>query len=227
MTTQDSAVARMSLRDWRPVVLIPRLTAFLAITTAARSTNRVLFGVAIAAVVFLAPRVARSGSFWTFVGLVYSTWNLFDWATIDNHIVLAGYWYLALGASLLSDDPERRMSQQARLLVGLVFLVAVIRKVVNPEFVNGDFFTFTLLVDTRFEPVAETLGGVADQTVNRAALAALPSTATLVTGSGIRTLALALTGGLSPSRAPSLCSTSCRNARGGEQARHRSSCSSS
>jgi hypothetical protein len=184
-----------SLRDWRPIVLIPRLTAFLAIATSARSTGRLLFGLGVVVVVFGFARAARSGWFWIGVAVVACGWNLLDWATIDNHIVLAGYWYLALGISLLSDDPERQMSIQARVLVGLVFTVAVIRKVVNPEYVNGDFFVFTLLVDPRFEPAASAIGGVADPTVNQIALGSLPNPIVLTTASGIRPLAVALTWG--------------------------------
>ena len=151
-----------SLRDWRPIVLIPRLTAFLAIATSARSTGRLLFGLGVVVVVFGFARAARSGWFWI---------------------------------SLLSDDPERQMSIQARVLVGLVFTVAVIRKVVNPEYVNGDFFVFTLLVDPRFEPAASAIGGVADPTVNQIALGSLPNPIVLTTASGIRPLAVALTWG--------------------------------
>jgi hypothetical protein len=179
----------------RPIVLIPRLTAFLVMVTAARSTGRVLLGLAVALVVFGFDRLARNGWFWLGVGVVICTWNLFDWATIDNHIVLSGYWYLALGASLLSDDPERQMSIQARILIGLVMAAAVVRKVTNPEFINGDFFVFTLLVDPRFEPAASLVGGVAHPSLNRAAMGSLPNSILPTSASGIRPLALALTWG--------------------------------
>lgn len=197
MTTRsvESIDRRPPLTDLRPIVLIPRLTAFLAIVTAARSTGRVLLGLAVALVVFGFDRFARNGWFWLGVGVVICSWNVFDWATIDNHIVLSGYWYLALGASLLSDDPERQMSIQARLLIGLVMAVAVARKVTNPEFMSGDFFVFTLLVDPRFEPAVSLVGGVADPSVNRAALGSLPHSIVLSSGSGVRPLGLALTWG--------------------------------
>lgn len=196
--TADSGqltAGRSALRDWRPIVLLPRLTAFLVVATAAQSTSRVLVGLVIALVVFGSDRLARNGLFWIGIGVLFALWNLSDWATIDNHIVLAGYWYLALGVSLLSDDPERHMSRQARLLIGLVFSIAVIRKVVNPEFLNGDFFVFTLLVDPRFEPAASLIGGVSDPSLNRASLAALPDAVVLTSASAIRPLAFALTWG--------------------------------
>jgi hypothetical protein len=115
--------------------------------------------------------------------------------TIDNHVVLSGYWYLALGGALLSDDPERRMAASARLLMGLVFAIAVIRKAANPEFVSGDFFMFTLLVDPRFEQGASVVGGLPNTTANQGALGLLPNAVALISASGIRPLALALTWG--------------------------------
>ena len=186
---------RSSLRDWRPIALIPRLSAFLVIATASLSTGRLLLGLAVALVVFGSDRIARNGWFWIGVGMTAGLWNLYDWATIDNHIVLSGYWYLAMGIALLSDDPERRMAATARLLVGMVFVTAVIRKALNPEFVRGDFFVFTLLVDPRFEQAATIVGGVADTASNRAALGNLPDAIVLTSAAGIRPVALALTWG--------------------------------
>ena len=186
---------RSSLRDWRPIALIPRLSAFLVIATASLSTGRLLLGLAVALVVFGSDRIARNGWFWIGVGMTAGLWNLYDWATIDNHIVLSGYWYLAMGIALLSDDPERRMAATARLLVGVVFVTAVIRKALNPEFVRGDFFVFTLLVDPRFEQAATIVGGVADTASNRAALGNLPDAIVLTSAAGIRPVALALTWG--------------------------------
>ena len=186
---------RSSLRDWRPIALIPRLSAFLVVATASLSTGRLLLGLAVALVVFGSDRNARNGWFWIGVGMTAGLWNLYDWATIDNHIVLSGYWYLAMGIALLSDDPERRMAATARLLVGVVFVTAVIRKALNREFVRGDFFVFTLLVDPRFEQAATIVGGVADTASNRAALGNLPDAIVLTSAAGIRPVALALTWG--------------------------------
>ncbi len=186
---------RSSLRDWRAIALIPRLSAFLVIAIAARSTGRVTLGLAVALVVFGSDRIARNGWFWIGVGVIVGGWNFIDWATIDNHIVLSGYWFLALGGALLSDDPEHRMASAARLLVGVVFTAAVIRKVVSPDFVSGDFFVFTLLVDPRFEQAAIVVGGVSETFSNRAALGGLPDAVVLTSAAGIRPLAMALTWG--------------------------------
>ncbi len=186
---------RSSLRDWRPIPLLPRLTAFLVIATASRSSSRLIFGLVVALIVFGSDRAARNGWFWIGVGVVMSAWNLADWVTVDDHIVLAGYWYLGLGAALLSDHPEKAMAASARLLLGLVFAIAVLRKAANPEFVNGDFFVFTLLVDPRFEGAASAIGGVSDTVANQVAVGQLPNAVVLVGASGIRPLALALTWG--------------------------------
>ena len=184
---------RVPLRDTSPAVVLPRLTVVLVVMTSARSTNRLLFGLGLAVVVFGVDRLGRSGWLWLAVGIVFNAWNLLDWHVIDNHLVLAGYWYLALGAALLADDPAHQLRINARLLIGVAFAIAVTRKLVNPELVSGDFFVFTLLSDPRFEPAATIVGRAPELIANRVALGHLPRPATLVSGGGIRVLAQTLT----------------------------------
>lgn len=186
---------RVDLRDTRAVLLVPRLSILLLIATVAGSSNRVLFGLAVAAVMFGFDRASRNGWAWLTIGVIATAWNLLDWHHIDDHIVLAGYWYLALGAALLANDPERRLEINARLLIGVTFTVAVIRKLVSVEFVSGDFFLFTLLADPRFEPVATMIGGAADTSPNRMVLEQLPTPGVFASGDGVAAVALALTWG--------------------------------
>ena len=41
-----------------------------------------------------------------------------------------------------------------------MFVLATLWKLSNPAFVDGSFFEFTLLTDSRFVPVATVIGGV-------------------------------------------------------------------
>src|SRR5690606_30702432 len=58
-------------------------------------------------------------------------------------------------------DPERLLSANARLMIGLVFAFSVLWKLVlSPDFMNGAFFTVTLLSDHRFEGFTRVAGGL-------------------------------------------------------------------
>ena len=48
----------------------------------------------------------------------------------------------------------------ARWLLAAVFALATLWKLSNVAFVDGSFFEFTLLTDSRFAPVATVIGGV-------------------------------------------------------------------
>jgi len=84
------------------------------------------------------------------------------WTRADNHQYLIVYWVLALALAAASSDPARARAAAARWLLAAVFVLATAWKLTNPAFVDGSFFEFTLLTDSRFEPVATVLGGVAE-----------------------------------------------------------------
>jgi hypothetical protein len=90
--------------------------------------------------------------------LVASAWLY--WWELENHSLLIMYWCLALGLALLATDPRRTLARTARIIVGLVFLLALAWKMTSQDFVDGAFFEFTLLTDERFRTVAEGLGGL-------------------------------------------------------------------
>lgn len=98
----------------------------------------------------------------------------FAWFSLVNHHYLMMYWVLALGLAFLSPRPERVLALSARVILGLVFAFATLWKLISPDFVDGSFFEFTLMMDPRFEIVASPLGGLASDgsEANTAALAA-------------------------------------------------------
>jgi hypothetical protein len=81
------------------------------------------------------------------------------WTQADNHQYLIIYWVLAVAVAAGSVDPSRARAVAARWLLAAVFTLATLWKVVNVAFVNGSFFEFTLLTDSRFAPVATVIAG--------------------------------------------------------------------
>ncbi len=92
--------------------------------------------------------------------------------SVDNHQYLIVYWCLALGVSAGATRPLEVRRSLARTLIGVVFLLATIWKVLSPDFLDGSFLTYTLLTDPRFDEVARGLGdaNLQDLAANRSAL---------------------------------------------------------
>ena len=82
------------------------------------------------------------------------------WTQADNHQYLIIYWVLAVALAAASVDPVRARALAARWLLAAVFSVATLWKLSNLAFVDGSFFEFTLLTDSRFAPVASVIGGI-------------------------------------------------------------------
>ena len=97
------------------------------------------------------------------------------WTQADNHQYLIIYWVLAVALAAGSVDPARARAVAARWLLAAVFVLATLWKLSNLAFVDGSFFEFTLLTDSRFAPVATVIGGVDahDLEVNRTVFEAM------------------------------------------------------
>ncbi len=117
--------------------------------------------VTLLAVVGLLFRVVRAhANFWFALVVFLACGNLQNWYTIDNHKYLITYWCLAVFLALRSTSPRRTLAFAGRALIGLVFLFATLWKIQSPDFVDGRFFTYQLLADSRFETLATTLRAV-------------------------------------------------------------------
>jgi hypothetical protein len=91
------------------------------------------------------------------------------WTQADNHQYLIIYWVLAVALAAGTVDPAGARAVAARWLLAAVFALATLWKLSNLAFVDGSFFEFTLLTDSRFAPVATVIGGADahDLEVNR------------------------------------------------------------
>lgn len=157
----------------------PTLPLLLTLVLVLLATDRawyVAVPVTVLAVVGLAvPTVIRSAYLW--FGLA-GTLGAAAWAgrwQVDNHQFLIAYWCLAAGLAARSPAPDEVRRSSARLLVGAVFALAAIWKLVSPDFLDGSFMRFTLLTDERFSDVAALVGDVdpAALGANRDAVSAL------------------------------------------------------
>jgi hypothetical protein len=127
----------------------------------------------IAALIFAGLR--RQPLFWLALTLSYVLGNAPDWLRLDNHKYLIGYWSLAFCLACLSEQPMKTLAFNARVMLGLCFVLAVIWKLSTPDFIDGTFFQFALLNDRRLAGVARAVGRVTAevQQMNRAAYRAL------------------------------------------------------
>lgn len=106
---------------------------------------------------------------WTWLMLAgLSGWRVFaDWPMSDNHAYLLSYWCLAIFIARLSAHPARSLRHSARLLIGLVFAFAVFWKaLLSPDYNDDRFYRTLLLLDSRFEDVTLTIGGMREDALD-------------------------------------------------------------
>ena len=97
---------------------------------------------------------------WFGLVAVYLLSFRFTWYEQNNHDYLKLYWCLGVGVSLLALNPRKALAWNARILIGLCFLFATVWKLISIDYLNGEFFHYFLLQDTRFELIARFLGGL-------------------------------------------------------------------
>ncbi len=87
-----------------------------------------------------------------------------NWLNADNHKFLFVYTCLALYLSANRSDRDIVFARAARLLIGAVFLVAVIQKLGNTDFRSGAFMEATLMLDGRVVPLLPRVLGLDEKT---------------------------------------------------------------
>jgi hypothetical protein len=103
----------------------------------------------------------RQRALWVALALLAAARVIPQWELADNHAYLLTYWCAAIALALGGRNAPADLAAGARLLVGLVFLLATLWKgVLSSDYRDGRFFTVALIVDPRFEPIARLAGGV-------------------------------------------------------------------
>jgi len=103
--------------------------------------------------------------FWVFISFMSCTFYLvrdLD-GYVPNHKHVFAYVILMITISLLFKSKTNRLTfikKQSKYIIGLIFLFALIGKILAPEFLNGSFFQFTNTTDPRFFGFSSLIGHV-------------------------------------------------------------------
>lgn len=132
-------------------------------------------------------RLMQSTGFWFTMATLLGATVYLQWDSVDNHKYLFVYWCLALSCAF-SLAPVHRgaaLAITSRTLLGLCMALAVIWKLATPNYLDGSFFEYTLLVDGRFTHFAAAL-----TSLPRAALFENQQLEGLLTGGYLRGLSM-------------------------------------
>lgn len=163
-----SSVRRLIADLRNPFDLAAGLSLIVLVLPAGRLgvVGTVVTGIA-AAVVLITPRLRRSPWPWLAFAVLHGAFYLDAWYRLDNHDLLVAWWALALAVAAWVRRPGRdvALAIQARWILGVVFGVAALWKLLSGQFVDGSFFTHALLVDPRFREVAALLTSLTSEQV--------------------------------------------------------------
>lgn len=81
-------------------------------------------------------------------------------SSMDNHKYLIAYWTLACALAIGTDRTHYVMSENARGLIGLAFLFALVWKILGGEYLDGSFFRGVMLIDDRFWLFTKSITGI-------------------------------------------------------------------
>ena len=165
LETPASKLVARRLADLDVLDLASVATLFLIVLNSGRSTVLLAAALIVCVIGVFSGRARQSAWFWFAISGGVALANLRDWYLIDNHKYLLNYWCLAMGVAHLSNDPKKILRLNARVIVGLVFLLATLWKLASTEYLSGGFFHYHLLLDTRFELVARFVGGLSAESI--------------------------------------------------------------
>ena len=111
------------------------------------------------------PKLRKHSTMWLLIASFLGAVILNRWFELDNHKYLELYVVLTLGIvfSFPAHLRTRMLQVNSSLLLGGCMFLAVLWKLVSKDYMSGDFFEFTLLIDSRFEAFAAFLGGLPDE----------------------------------------------------------------
>jgi hypothetical protein len=144
----------------------------------------------------LYPKLRLSWLFWCVIAAIHGFAIAQLWMWEGNGLVLFFYTSLTLTLALASDKPWQVLRLNARFLIGVIFLLAALWKMVSPDFTSGKFMEFYLLSDSRIAPIAAFLTPLTlkDVRENQAVLEKVPEESVqLKSADGVRPLAGLLT----------------------------------
>lgn len=111
-------------------------------------------------IMLLFRQILTSKYMWSLLTMLLIVGLLPMYHYMDNHTYLTWYWVAAVTLCLWTSQEKKAINFNARVLIGLCFLFATIWKILSPEFINGTFFHFTFLTDSRFFEFTELTTGI-------------------------------------------------------------------
>jgi len=122
----------------------------------------------LAAIGLLSNRFCKHPLLWFSIFLL-TGFRVFDqWPMADNHAYLLSLWCLTLFLTSYRESSTRILANNARILIGLVFLLASFQKISAADYMNGTFFRYLFLADDRFEDFAVLFGHISYQQIDDA-----------------------------------------------------------
>lgn len=106
------------------------------------------------AALILFERLLLNFYFWATLTVYLAVFLGLLWYTIDNLSFLIFYWWLGYTLYLAIDRPTGAFRTFTQLLIGTIFLFAVIWKLISPDFISGEFYEWEFMTDKRLGPVA-------------------------------------------------------------------------
>jgi hypothetical protein len=115
---------------------------------------------ALAVLGLVLPSLSRRPWLWLVLAALTGWRVVSTWPLADNHAYLLAYWCLAVAIASRDADPQPALAWSGRVLIGLVFTLAVLWKAISPDYLDGRFFRVTLVTDERLAPFARIVGGL-------------------------------------------------------------------
>lgn len=152
--------------------------------------------VSILAAGILYERILNHWFFWTLVTCLLGSAIGRLWLSEGNHLFLL--FYLSLTALIASHTSTPRVvfKWNARLIIGLVFTLAIFWKLISESYLSGQFYTYLLVIDDRLGAIGLLFTELTRQdiAINRQAVAGvLDAPVQLITYPKIRILAMIMT----------------------------------
>ena len=175
-TLRDRVTAVLeSIADMSSLSLATLLTAILLLVSPGPAHEWTLT-LPISVLVILSlivPCLRTSARFWGVASLLLIAYHcVYNYYLSDNHKFVISGWCLAITIALCTPNPAHSLAWLGRVMVGLVFGLAVVWKATSLDYMSGHSFEFLLVTDPRFFALANLLGGLSAETyhANQAAV---------------------------------------------------------
>ncbi len=126
------------------------------------------FILSLAAVGLLSTQLRKQSLLWLSLFFLTGYRVIDQWPMADNHAYLLALWCLTVFLYVYRESSPRILANNARILIGLVFLLASFQKLSAADYLNGTFFRYLFLTDDRFEDFAILFGNISYQQIDDA-----------------------------------------------------------